>query len=448
MSELPTTVNAIADALEARQITALEVVESSLAAAGDPARQGPVSFIEVFADEARAQARAIDAARARGAAVPRYAGVPVGIKALFDVRGHRTTSGAIIPEPIAAKDADAVAVLRHAAFVPIGHNNMTEFAYSGLGMNPHFGNPLSPWRKTEGRVAGGSTSGGAAAVAEGTVPLALGSDTGGSCRIPAAFCNLTGFKPTQSRISRAGMIPLSTTLDTVGWIARTVDCCIAANAILSGDSAPIGAANIRSLRIAVPMEVALADLAPEVERSFTNVVERLRAEGNVASRISIPALNDIAVMNRLGGFSAYESYAWHRSRLAAYRDRYDPRVRTRIERGREQTPADYAELQASRAALVNRFQRAAESFDVLLFPTVPILPPRLSDLATDEEYFRFNSLALRSPALVNMVDGCAISIPVDPAGPPIGVTIAGPAGRDRVVLAAARALETFFGRHD
>jgi aspartyl-tRNA(Asn)/glutamyl-tRNA(Gln) amidotransferase subunit A len=435
------TLIALAKDLAAGQTTASALVEQSLAAIADPARQGAVAFTEVFAAEARKAALDLDARRAAGQAMPPFAGAPVAIKDLFDVTGHPTAAGAAVAGPPAEHDAWAVAALRRAGLIPIGHTNMTEFAFSGLGLNPHHGTPLSPWGRAEGRVAGGSTSGGAVAVAEGMAPLALGSDTGGSCRIPAAFCNQVGFKPTQGRVSRDGAVPLSTTLDTVGWITRDVEDCIAADAILTGEAQPLEAASLKGLRFAIPEQLVMNDLEPVVRQAFDGAVARLRGAGATVTPVSIPALDEIPVMNRLGGFSGYEAYQWHRERIAKLGPTYDPRVRTRIERGGQQTEANYAELKKARASLIQNFNAAAQGFDVLLFPTAPGLPPRLSELEKDEDYLRINLLVLRNSTMINMVDGCAISLPIDRAGPPIGLTLAGPGGRDRRILSAARAVE-------
>jgi aspartyl-tRNA(Asn)/glutamyl-tRNA(Gln) amidotransferase subunit A len=435
------TLTALAKDLTQGRTTASALVEQSLAAIADPARQGAVAFTEVFAAEARKAALDVDARRAAGQAMPAFAGVPVAIKDLFDVTGHPTAAGSSVPGPPAEHDAWAVAALRRAGLIPIGHTNMTEFAFSGLGLNPHHGTPLSPWGRAEGRVAGGSTSGGAVAVAEGMAPLALGSDTGGSCRIPAAFCNQVGFKPTQARVSRDGAVPLSTTLDTVGWITADVESCIAADAVLTGEAQPLEPVPLKGLRFAVPEQLAMNDLEPIVRQAFDGAVARLRAAGATVKTASIPALDEIPVMNRLGGFSGYEAYQWHRERIAKLGPTYDPRVLTRIERGGQQTDADYAELKKARASLIQNFNAAAQSFDVLIFPTTPGLPPRLSELERDEDYLRINLLVLRNSTMINMVDGCAISLPIDRAGPPIGLTLAGPGGRDRRILGAARAVE-------
>ena len=190
----------------------------------------------MYAERARAEADSIDAARAKGAALPRFAGVPLAIKDFFDVGGEPTRAGsrALAGAPPASADAETMALVRRAGFVIVGKTNMTEFAYGALGVNPHYGTPLSPWDREHGHIPGGSTSGGAVAVADAMVPAALGTDTGGSCRIPAAFCGIVGFKPTQSRVSLEGVLPLAPSLDFVGPLATSASCCAALDSILSG----------------------------------------------------------------------------------------------------------------------------------------------------------------------------------------------------------------------
>src|SRR5436305_7181670 len=202
----------------------------------------------------------MDGLRRVKAAPSRYAGIPVSIKDLFDIKGQVTRAGsrALDDSPPAEADAPVVARLRRAGFVVIGRTNMTEFAYSGIGINPHFGTPKGIWQRGAGHVPGGSSSGGAVSVADGMAHAALGTDTGGSCRIPAAWNGIVGFKPTQRRVPLDGAVPLSTTLDSIGPIARTVKCCAVLDAVLADD--PLAALQprpIKRMRLAVPTTVAL-----------------------------------------------------------------------------------------------------------------------------------------------------------------------------------------------
>ena len=228
----------LAARLAGGETTSRALIEESLACISDPQGEGARAFLTVYAERARAEADAIDAARAKGAALPRFAGVPLSIKDLFDVDGEPTRAGsrALIDAPVAVCDAEAVKLARLAGFVIVGKTNMTEFAYGAFGVNPHCGTPLSPWDRERGHVPGGSTSGGAVSVADGMAPATLGTDTGGSCRIPAAFCGIVGFKPTQRRVSLKGVFPLAPSLDSVGPLAMTVSCCAALDSVLSGGS--------------------------------------------------------------------------------------------------------------------------------------------------------------------------------------------------------------------
>jgi aspartyl-tRNA(Asn)/glutamyl-tRNA(Gln) amidotransferase subunit A len=441
----PATIGSLAAELATGAVTARQVCERALHRAADPAGQGPTAFVHLDADTVLAMADAMDAARADASALAALAGIPIAIKDLFDVAGEDTRAGSR-DVLVAAAPADALAVarLRAAGMIPFGRANMTEFAYSGLGQNPHHGTPLSPWRRNEARIAGGSTSGGAVAVADGIVPAALGSDTGGSCRIPAAFCGLVGFKPTSQRIPREGMIPLSTTLDSVGWITNSVSCAIALDAVLAQtEPAPVRA-GIVGARLLVPANIVLDDADPAISDAFAVLCTRLRAAGVEIVTIPLPSIDRIAAINAGGGFTAAESFAFHRGIPPERFDRYDPRVRQRIQRGSLLSAADYIDMLNARRELIAAFDAEVAGYDAVLFPSVPILPPRLADLADDDAFGRINLLALRNSTIVNMVDGCAINLPLPCADGPAGFTLAGSGGRDAAILGLAAAMEAFF----
>src|SRR5260370_40202533 len=208
----------------------------------DPAGEGDRVFLKVYGEAARTAADAFDQLRRRDATPSPYAGVPIAVKDLFDVAGDVTTAGSVAlrQAPAATRDAPTIARMRAAGFVPIGRTNMTEFAFSGLGINPHYGTPRNPYDRKTGRIPGGSSSGSAVAVTDGMAMAALGSDTGGSCRIPAALCGLVGFKPTATRVPTDGTMPLSQTLDSIGPMAATVACCAVLDAVLAGGPPPRG----------------------------------------------------------------------------------------------------------------------------------------------------------------------------------------------------------------
>lgn len=444
MSAHAPTLAALAADLESGKSSARALLEACLAKIDDPGGQGNIAFISVDKDGARAAADAIDASRAANKAPSPFAGIPIAIKDLFDLAGQVTRAGSrVLNIGPAARDAPAVARLRQAGFVLIGRSNMTEFAFSGLGLNPHYGTPLSPWRRLEQHLAGGSTSGGAAAVADEMAHAALGTDTGGSSRIPAAWCGLVGFKPTARRIPREGAAPLSTTLDSIGPIARSVACVAVLDAILAGE-AEIGLARreVRGLRVASVTNVFHDDVAPEVADAYGRALAALEAAGAKVERITLAPIDRIASINSQGGFAAAESYAWHRRLLAEREADYDPRVAVRIKRGAGQSAADYIDLMAQRQLLIAEVAEGLASYDAMLAPTTPIAPPRLIDVAEDEAYGRINLLALRNPSIINMIDGCAVSLPVHkPGEAPVGLMAAALGGRDRELLAIAQALE-------
>lgn len=446
---LATTLEGIADELASGRTSSRALVEQCLARIGDPTGQGATVFLEVDGTAALDTADAMDLLRSAGAAPSRYAGTPISVKDLFDIAGQITRAGSRVLErsPPARSTATAVARLRAAGFIIIGRTNMTEFAFSGLGLNPHYGTPLSPWQRQDGHIAGGSTSGGAASVADGMAHAALGTDTGGSCRIPAAFTGLVGFKPTASRVPTDGAVPLSRTLDCVGPLARSVTCCAILDSILSNEALrPLQARELNAIRMLVPTTFALDDLDPRVACAFERTLQILSETGVHITRAAIPELSQIPVMNSKGGFAAAESYAWHADLLSRDGDRYDPRVSARIRRGAQQTAGDLISLIDARAELISALTSRMRNFDVLVMPTVPILPPRLRDLEDDAEYTRVNLLALRNPSIINMIDGCAISIPMHrDSEPPMGLMIAAGKGQDRTVLEVARAFEAALG---
>ncbi len=433
--------------------TAADLVEQCLARIDDANGEGATAFLTVNRDAAREAATAIDKLRAAGAAPSPYAGIPISIKDLFDILGDVTRAGSKVLQSAApaARDATAVARLRQAGFIIIGRTNMTEFAFSGLGVNPHYGTPRSPYERSAGRVAGGSSSGGAVSVADGMAHVGLGTDTGGSCRIPAAFCGIVGYKPTARRVPTDGAVPLSSTLDSVGPLARTVACCAAVDAVLAGETArDLVPASPARLTVAVPQNLVLGDMDEHVARHFERALSTLSKAGVRIEKLAIPEFDDIPKINAKGGFAPPEALAWHRPLIETGAAAYDPRVLVRINRGQEQTALDYLDLLAARAALIERVSRRIADFDALAMPTAPIIAPRLVELETDEGYARINLLALRNPTVINMLDGCAISIPMQAQDePPTGLMLATTAGRDhhlfRLAATIEAALETHLG---
>jgi aspartyl-tRNA(Asn)/glutamyl-tRNA(Gln) amidotransferase subunit A len=429
----------------ARGRTSRSLVEQCLSRIDDPSGEGRRVFLKVAAADALAAADYYDHLRSHGAAPSPFAGIPVSIKDLFDIAGEVTTAGSVVLRDAAAaiRDAPAVARLRAAGFIPIGRTNMTEFAFSGLGINPHYGTPLNPYDRAAGRIPGGSSSGAAVSVTDGMAFGALGTDTGGSCRIPAALCGIVGFKPTAHRVPTAGAFPLSTSLDSVGPLAATVACCAALDAVLAGGPADdLPRFPLDGLRMAVPQTMVLDGVEPAVARAFDAALAALRKAGARIVDIPLRELAELAQINAKGGLAAPESYAVHRPLIAKAEAKYDPRVLVRLLRGREQDAADYIDLVAARADFIRRVAAVTASYDALVMPTVPVTAPQVADLVPEDAYRQVNFLVLRNPSLANFLDRCSISIPCHRAGEtPIGLMLIGEHGGDRRLLAIAAAIE-------
>jgi len=439
------TLATLAEDLAHGRTSARKLVDECVARIADPAGEGIRTFIHVDREAAIEAAEAMDRLRKAKAAPYPYAGIPVSIKDLFDIKGQVTRAGsrALEDSPPATADATAVARLRRAGFIVIGRTNMTEFAYSGIGINPHYGTPKSAWQRNVGHVPGGSSSGAAVSIADGMAHGALGTDTGGSCRIPAAYNGIVGFKPTQRRVPLDGGVPLSFTLDSFGPLARTVGCCAALDAVLADEPMqPLQPRPVKGMRLAVPTTVALDDLEDEVARTFERSLETLSRQGALIERIAVPEFLDIGVMNAKGGFAASESFAWHRYLLTSKGDVYDPRVSSRILRGESLSAADYIDLLNARRSLIARAAVRLAPYDALVMPTSAITPPRIADLADDKAFAKANLLSLRNCTLINMIDGCAISLPAHREGEaPVGLMLAASGGSDRRIFELAAGME-------
>ena len=421
------------------------LIEECLARIAEPGGEGALVFLKVHADQARAAADYIDTMRRCGAVPPRFAGIPISVKDLFDVAGDVTTAGSVALRDAAPamRDARVVARIRAAGLVPIGRTNMTEFAFSGLGINPHYGTPKNPFDRAAARMPGGSSSGAAVSVTDGMALGALGTDTGGSCRIPAAACGIVGFKPTASRIPTAGVLPLSFTLDSVGPLAATVACCAALDAIMAGgepeDVEPFG---VDGLRLAAPQTMVLEGLDATVAQIYAAALSRLSRAGARIVDIPLTELNGIAHLNRRGGFATAEAYAWHRKLIEHKAALYDPRVLSRIIGGKNLDAADYINLVRARADLIRGVAAVSARYDALIMPTIPVVAPPLAMLDAEEFYRATNLKVLRNPTVANVLDRCAISIPCHGAGQaPVGLMLIGEHGGDRRLFAVAAAVE-------
>jgi aspartyl-tRNA(Asn)/glutamyl-tRNA(Gln) amidotransferase subunit A len=439
------TLATLADDLAHGRTSARKLVEECIARIADPIGEGQRVFIHVDKNAALEAADAMDHLRKASAAPSPFAGIPVSIKDLFDIKGQVTRAGsrALQDSPPAEADAPVVARLRAAGFVVIGRTNMTEFAYSGIGINPHYGTPKSVWKRDAGHVPGGSSSGAAVSIADGMAYGALGTDTGGSCRIPAAYNGIVGYKPTQRRVPLDGGVPLSTSLDSFGPLANSVACCAALDAVLAAEPlAPIRPRAIKGLRLAVPTTIALDELDDAVAKTFDRALQTLSKAGALIEHIEVPEFLDVGLMNAKGGFAAAESFAWHRYLITSKGDIYDPRVYVRIMRGEAITAADYIDLLNARRSLISRIATRLAPYDALVMPTTANTPPRIADLADDKAFAIANLRSLRNCTLINMIDGCSISLPAHRQGEvPVGFMLASTGGSDRRIFELAAAME-------
>jgi len=443
---VPPTIEQLSHELAAGRTTAVALAEAALARARDPAGEGARVFTALGTERALAAARASDLLRAAGVVRSPLEGIPVSIKDLFDVAGEVTTAGSAVLRDAApaARSAPVVERLIAAGAVIVGRTNMTEFAFSGLGLNPHHGTPANPWDRGARRIPGGSSSGAAVSVTDGMAAVAIGSDTGGSVRIPSALCGLAGFKPTQRRVPTEGALPLSTSLDSIGPLAASVRCCVLTDAVLAGQPpVPPPARALRDARLAVPDTVVLDGLEPPVAAAFEAALARLSAAGACIRHIAVPEFDELGRLHARGTLAGAEAWAWHRHLLARRAAEYDPRVGLRLQGGAQMSAADYIDLLAARRRWIAQVEARAAGFDALLLPTVPLLAPRIDALqASDEAYFAANALILRNPTLINFLDGCALSLPCQaPGAAPVGLMLAAAGGQDHALLGLGEAVE-------
>jgi len=354
-----------------------------------------------------------------------------------------TTAGSVVLADAAPARADASVVrrLKDAGAVLVGRTNMTEFAYSGLGLNPHYGTPRNPYDRASSRIPGGSSSGAAVSVSDGMAVIGIGSDTGGSVRIPAALCGLTGFKPTARRVAMDGVLPLSPSLDSIGPIAPTVACCALMDAVLAGEAPrPLAGRELSSLRLGVLQGYVLDGLDAHVSEAFERAVAMLKVAGAKIETVQFGALDRIPASNQ---FAAAEAFAWHRTLLERDGDRYDPHVSARILPGATMMAADYIDMMRVRREVIVEAHSAFEGFDAVLLPTTQWVAPTIASLEmSDDAYFQANGAMLRNTSVFNYLDGCALSIPCHGAGEaPVGLMVAGLGGWDRSILQVGGGVE-------
>jgi aspartyl-tRNA(Asn)/glutamyl-tRNA(Gln) amidotransferase subunit A len=422
-------------------------LEEALSLIADSKGEGARACLTVYTQVARDAADAADARARAGISLGPLDGAIVSIKDLFDVAGEPTRAGSKILADAAPALADALVVhrLRTAGCVIIAKTNMAEFAFTGIGLNPHYGTPGNPADRA--RIPGGSSSGAAVAVADRMCEIAIGSDTGGSVRVPAALCGVVGFKPSKRRVPTEGAFPLSYTLDSIGPLARSVaDCADADAAMSSGEATTLEPAALQGLRIGIAQGLPLRGLDEVVASRLFEAINELGRVGVQLSPELFPQFDDMVRANARGSIAVAEAYAIHRERLATRGAEFDPFVRSRLERGREISAGDYIVLIHNRAAMVRAMDERLTDLDAIVLPTCAIAAPTIAECRDPESALKHNQMALRNAAVVNFFDLCAISLPLPRGnGLPVGLMLAARNGQDRRLLQIAAAVEKLFG---
>jgi aspartyl-tRNA(Asn)/glutamyl-tRNA(Gln) amidotransferase subunit A len=419
-----------------------ERLEAALERIRDPAGEGARAFLTVYADSARAEADAADRRARECSGLGPLDGIIVSIKDLFDVAGEPTRASSRILEDSAPAKEDAAAVrrLREAGAVIVGKTSMSEFAFTGVGANPHYGTPGNP--ADRGRVPGGSSSGAAVAVADGMCEISIGTDTGGSTRIPAALCGVVGFKPSKYRVPTDGAFPLSHTLDSVGPIARSVEDCAKADAVLAAEEPwPLQPYPLDGLKLGIASGLPLGDLDATVSSKFMAALSAVGGANAQLSDVETPLFDDMRDVNSTATIATVEAYELHRERLATRGDEMDPFIRARIEMGRAVSPSDYQEMLEARARLAAAMDSLLAGFDALVLPTTPIVAPTTAEISSVDAFRRANRLLLRNTEIANFFDLCAISLPMPGEGLPAGFMLFGRRGADRKLFRIAAAVE-------
>lgn len=430
-----------------KTVSARERLEAAIACIDDPKGEGARACLTVYREQAKAAADAADARAKAGTSLGPLDGTIVSIKDLFDVAGEVTRVGSkVLAEEgkPAGADAPVVRRLRAGGAVIVAKTNMSEFAYTGVGANPHFGTPGNPADRK--RVPGGSSSGAAVAAADGMCEIAIGTDTGGSCRIPGALCGVVGYKSSRQRIPTDGAFPLSYSIDSIGPIARSVEACARADAVMAGESyKPTGPAPLAGLRIGVVQGSPLENLDETVMKRFTDAIVRLRQAGVRISEEKVSLLDDMVQVNSRGGVQPVEAFTVHRDLLSRRADSIDPNVRARLERSRNITAADYIDMTRQRVRLIRSMDGRLADLDVLALPTTPIVAPTMQEVAAADDFTRKNAMLLRNTVIANFFDLCAISVPLPrEGGLPTGLMLVARNGQDHRLFRVAAAVERLF----
>ncbi|MDC1035268.1 amidase family protein [Alphaproteobacteria bacterium] len=368
-------------------------------------------------------------------------GLIISVKDLFDVKGYKTKGGTkFIDDKIAQKDAKCISLIRKAGGLLLGHTNMTELAYSGLGINPHYGTPLNPVFKNS--VPGGSTSGGAVSIALDVADITIGTDTGGSTRIPAAFTGITGFKPTQDSISRDNVLVLSTSLDSVGLMARDVSLCKLGFETMRNKSKNNIAKN--NIKIIIPKNFGFEDIDDEIKVGFDSAKEKIIKSGLDIQEIEIPLLDHYKKIP-LWQFAAVECQAEYFEAYNNKKHLIDPNVSRRMDRANQVTAVEYVNLCKERTTLISQFNTFLGN-NFLLLPTVSITPPLIKDCENEEFYDKMNLISLRNTTLANYLNGCSLSLPYTIKDKPVGIMLNGSTDNDDQLLEIGSKIEKLLSK--
>jgi aspartyl-tRNA(Asn)/glutamyl-tRNA(Gln) amidotransferase subunit A len=449
-SSMPWTIEALNAEIAGRRTSCEDIVRNALARANGPGGEGARTFRKLRGSDALKEAAAQDILRATGRAASPLAGLPVSIKDNIDFAGEPTPGACKLLDNAPPAEAHAAVVARSqaAGAVIVGRTNMSELAFSGIGYNCFYGTPANPFDPAARRIPGGSSSGAAISVTDGMAVAAIGTDTGGSVRIPAALTGLVGFKPTQARVARDGVLPLSTLLDCAGPLAHNVADCTLLDGILSGEATPLEPFTGRP-RLCTADDFMLADVDDTVRTAYGRAKERLLRSG--ATIVALPAgvFDEMEAYGRRGSFSSAEAWRRFGALIEARPNDIDPRIAERILRGRTITAADWSENLRARAAMMTRFEKHMQQFDALLAPTTPIVAPLIADMENDEKFRRANGLILRNPMVANLLDAPSLTIPCHDQGmAPVGLMLTGARMTDRQLLALGAVLERLMAARD
>jgi aspartyl-tRNA(Asn)/glutamyl-tRNA(Gln) amidotransferase subunit A len=429
------------------KMSAVERLGAALARIDDPAGEGARTCLSVYREQAKGAAEAADARARTGVSLGPLDGKIVSLKDLFDVAGEVTRAGSKVladeGKPATA-DAPIVQRLRAAGAVIIAKTNMSEFAFTGIGINPHYGTPGNP--ADTARVPGGSSSGAAVSVGFDMCEIAIGTDTGGSVRIPAAVCGVTGFKPSRQSVPTTGAFPLSGSLDSIGPLARNIADCANADAVMAGEAAwALEPAPLAGLRIGVAQGAPIENLDDTVGKHFPAALDRLEKAGARLSNEILPLIGDMTQVLSRTSILVAEAYHIHRDRLTRRAADIDPIIVGRTMKGAEISSADYIDALQTRARLVRAMDARLADIDVLAMPTVPIVAPRQDEVAEPKAFMSRNAMMLRNTTIVNFFDCCAVSLPLPrDGGLPVGLMLVARNGQDRRLLRIAAAVERLF----